>query len=254
MYQPNETAYFGSETGTNSGQLVALDAATGKILWDVMVPGDPTGGATVLNDLVLTATVQGNVYGFERNTGKPVWTWKAPGGINGWMTVSGDTLIIPVGTSDPALVVAMRLPGSAGGAAGASGAAGRSAAAGSGVTGGAGAAPAPTTFSGIYTSILSRRCAGPVCHTGTSTGGAFSLSGGTAAAVRTSLVQKPASGSECMSSGLQLVVPGQPDMSLLYRKIAEMPPCGARMPPAGALTADEIAGIRTWITNGAMDN
>jgi hypothetical protein len=53
---------------------------------------------------------------------------------------------------------------------------------------------------------------------------------------------------------LSLVVPGNPDMSLLYRKLTDMPPCGSRMPPTGALTAAEIGRFRTWIANGALDD
>jgi outer membrane protein assembly factor BamB len=251
MYSANQTSYFGSEVGTMNGDLVAIDAATGKILWNTSVDGDPTGGATVVNDLVITATFQGNVIAYQRETGKEVWRWKAPGGINSWLSVSGDTLVIPVGSANPAVVVALRLNGAgttgaagAGGAAGASGTAGNSAPAGN-----------PNSFSAIYSQIMAQRCAGSVCHSGTATGGSLSIpAGATASAVRSSLLNRPASGSECSSSGLSLVVPGNPDMSLLYRKVAEMPPCGARMPPTGPLTAEEIGRIRAWIANGAADD
>jgi hypothetical protein len=43
-------------------------------------------------------------------------------------------------------------------------------------------------------------------------------------------------------------------MSLLYEKLTDMPPCGSRMPPTGALPAADIERIRTWIANGAMDD
>jgi hypothetical protein len=51
-----------------------------------------------------------------------------------------------------------------------------------------------------------------------------------------------------------LFVAGNPDMSLLYRKLTDTPPCGSRMPPTGALTTDEINRVQAWIANGAMDN
>ena len=41
------------------GEVVAIDAATGKVLWSTKVPGDPLGGATVVNDLVITALFDG---------------------------------------------------------------------------------------------------------------------------------------------------------------------------------------------------
>lgn len=251
MYSSNQTAYFGSEVGSLKGDLVALDAATGKILWDTPVDGDPTGGATVVNDLVITATFQGNVIAYQRETGKEVWRWKAPGGINSWMSVAGDTLVIPVGAANPAVIVALRLGGASSGtgAAGAASGSAGTAAAGSGAPAGD-----SNAFSSIYTQILTQRCAGPVCHSGSSTGGSFSLQAGSASAVRSSLLNKPASGSECASSGLSLVVPGNADMSLLYKKLLDMPACGSRMPPTGALSMQEIERVRTWIANGARDD
>jgi outer membrane protein assembly factor BamB len=96
--------------GTMDGEVVAVDAATGAILWDVIVPGDPTGGATVVTDLVLTATLQGQVIALDRKTGATVWTWDAPGGINGWPAVADDEIIWPVGLSNPAVLVSLRLP------------------------------------------------------------------------------------------------------------------------------------------------
>jgi outer membrane protein assembly factor BamB len=245
MYSANATAYFGSEIGTMKGDLVAIDVATGKILWDVPVDGDPTGGATVVNDLVITATFQGEVIALQRETGKEVWRWKAPGGINSWLSVSGDTLVIPVGAADPAVVVALRLGTSTstdGGIAG-SGA------------GGSAAPSKPATFSSIYTDIIASRCAGPVCHSSASTGGSLNLgAGSTSSALRSTLLNRPASGSACASSGLPMVVPSQPDNSLLYRKLTNTPPCGSRMPPTAPLKAEEIERIRTWIANGAADD
>jgi outer membrane protein assembly factor BamB len=250
MYVPNETSYFGSQVGSMKGNIVAIEAATGKILWDVLVDGDPTGGVTVVNDLVITATFQGNVIALQRETGKEVWRWKAPGGINSWMSVSGDTLVIPVGSSNPATVVALRVGGGSGVPATAG-----SGAAGSGGTGGAAPAAKPATFSTIYADILAPRCAGPVCHSSNSTGGSLNvMPGATASVVRGSLIGKAAAGSECAKSGLSLVTPGQPDKSLLYLKLAGMPPCGSPMPPTGALSAAELDRIRMWIANGAADD
>ena len=50
--EPDQTAYFGGKLGTFPGDVVAINAATGRVIWDTKVPGDPTGGATVVNDLV----------------------------------------------------------------------------------------------------------------------------------------------------------------------------------------------------------
>jgi outer membrane protein assembly factor BamB len=249
-YTSNMTSYFGSQIGSFPGNLVAIDAATGEIVWDVAVEGDPTGGVTVVNDLVITATFQGDVIAYARADGKEVWRWKAPGGINSWMSVVGDTLVIPVGSSNPATVVALRLgdagtttPPTAGSGAAGSGAAGS----------GGGSAPAPATFSSINRDILTR-CAGPVCHGGSMAGGSLNVSLATASAVRAALVGMPATGSECASAGIPMVTAGNPDQSLLYLKLLAMPPCGSRMPPTAALPAADVERIRTWIASGAADD
>jgi outer membrane protein assembly factor BamB len=256
MYTSNETAYFGSEVGSMQGDLVAINAATGEIIWDVLIDGDPTGGMTVVNDLVFTATFQGNVVAYQRETGKEVWRWKAPGGINAWMSVVGDTIVIPIGSSDPPSVVALRLSGAAASATptGTGGLPGG----GSGGGGGGGSAAKPATssatFSAIYSELLTKRCAGAVCHTGKSTGGSLSVMGTDASAARATLIDRQASSSDCSSAGLPLVKAGEPDKSLLYLKVAGMPPCGSRMPPTGALAQAEIDRIRTWIANGAAND
>ncbi len=110
IYEPTVPEIIGGNVGMMDGQVVAIDAATGAILWDVFVPGDPTGGATVVNDLVLTATLQGQILALDRATGAVVWTWDAPGGINGWPAVAGDLIAWPVGLPNPALLVGLRLP------------------------------------------------------------------------------------------------------------------------------------------------
>jgi hypothetical protein len=57
----------------------------------------------------------------------------------------------------------------------------------------------------------------------------------------------------CSSMNLTLIVPFQPDASLLLRKIEGTQPCGMGMPlgaPLGPNNATSIA-VRQWITNGA---
>jgi outer membrane protein assembly factor BamB len=107
--KPDATAYFGAEMGKHDGELTAIDAHTGKVRWTVDVPGDPLGGATVVNDLVFTATVQGTILAYDRAHGDLVWKQKAAGGINGWMTAAGDELIVPVGSANPPRLVAYRV-------------------------------------------------------------------------------------------------------------------------------------------------
>ena len=105
--QPDQTAYFGGKVGTMDGDVVAMSARTGRIIWDTKVPGDPTGGVTIVNDLVLTATYQGKVLALNRATGAVVWSYSGPGMINGWMSVVGHTIYVPVGS--PAQLLALTL-------------------------------------------------------------------------------------------------------------------------------------------------
>jgi outer membrane protein assembly factor BamB len=107
---PDQTEYFGGKTGTMPGEVVAINARTGRTLWDTHVPGDPTGGITLVNNVVLTATLQGSILGLSMSTGKILWKLQGPGGIDGWMSVAGRTIVVPVGYAKPPTIWALRLP------------------------------------------------------------------------------------------------------------------------------------------------
>jgi outer membrane protein assembly factor BamB len=107
---PDRTAYFGGKIGTYPGDVVALNGATGKIVWDTKVPGDPTGAATVVNNLVLTATDQGSLVALNRATGKIVWVHTLPGAVDGWLSIASNLVVIPIGGTHPPEVLALRLP------------------------------------------------------------------------------------------------------------------------------------------------
>jgi outer membrane protein assembly factor BamB len=111
VLSPNETAYFGGKIGTMDGQLVDVDAATGRTRWAASVPGDPTGGATVVSNLVLTGTYQGQLMALDRRSGKLVWTTNVGEGISGWPAAAGTLLVVPTGTvGTSGRLVAYRLP------------------------------------------------------------------------------------------------------------------------------------------------
>ncbi|MEX0763011.1 MAG: PQQ-binding-like beta-propeller repeat protein [Dehalococcoidia bacterium] len=97
----------GFDEGT--GQLVALDASTGIVLWHQDLPTINVGAATVVNDLVFTATYDGVIYAFNKDTGEQVWEAQAPAGINGWPAVAGDTIVWPAGVGGEASLVAYRI-------------------------------------------------------------------------------------------------------------------------------------------------
>lgn len=107
---PDETAYFGAPLGTEDGEVSAVDAATGEILWSTAVPGDPLGATTVVNDLVLTVLLDGTILALDRANGDVVATFDAGGGVNGWLAVAGDEVFVPVGNSAPPQLLALGLP------------------------------------------------------------------------------------------------------------------------------------------------
>jgi hypothetical protein len=151
-----------------------------------------------------------------------------------------------------------------GGAGGATGGAGGTAGM-MGATGGTGGTfvPGSPTFSAIFSEIIQATgCnAGGLCHGGTLGQGNLLLN--EQAPSHAALVGVAAMGvtdprlmlPNCVDSGLMRVVAGQPDTSLLVKKIeGTMPPCGQPMPPTGPLTPAQVMQIRTWIMNGALND
>lgn len=97
------------DIASGTGELVALDVHTGTILWDTKFNSPNFGGATVVNDVVFTSTYDGMIYALESTTGKELWKYQAAGGINAWPAVAGDTILFPVGLSNPPQLVAFRV-------------------------------------------------------------------------------------------------------------------------------------------------
>jgi outer membrane protein assembly factor BamB len=106
-------ASFPVPPAKGTGDFVAIDAATGKVNWDVKLTSSPYGAATIANDVVFTTTFDGTLHGFNVETGKEVWSTKLSAGTNAPVAVDGDTLItagtLPAGPSQKALIIAYRL-------------------------------------------------------------------------------------------------------------------------------------------------
>ncbi len=80
-----------------TGNLVALNATDGSVLWDIEVPTGLLAGATVVNDLIFTGGLDGVVRGYTISDGKQVYTFQASAGLNAPFAVSGDYLYVPAG-------------------------------------------------------------------------------------------------------------------------------------------------------------
>jgi len=99
--------------GRGTGEMLALDLATGRVLWDTKLPQMADGAATVVNDLVFTTTFDGHLLAFARKTGKIVWNQKLPAFTNAPVAIVGDTIVtaasFPGGKGQTTEVIAFRL-------------------------------------------------------------------------------------------------------------------------------------------------
>ena len=83
------------------GRLVALDAATGRTLWERRLPSPNFGCATVSNDVVFTSTFDGTVYGFAVADGELAWRTRMRAGVNACPAVIGDLVLFGAGAQRP---------------------------------------------------------------------------------------------------------------------------------------------------------
>ena len=83
------------------GRLVALDAATGRVLWQARLGSPDFGCATVSDDVVFTTTYDGTVYAFRTKDGSALWHTRLAAGNNACPAVLGDTLLVGSGIRHP---------------------------------------------------------------------------------------------------------------------------------------------------------
>ncbi|MBS1888912.1 MAG: PQQ-binding-like beta-propeller repeat protein [Actinobacteria bacterium] len=89
-----ETISEGSEM---SGEMVALDLATGKKVWSQTYEAPAFGAPVAVNDMVFFATFDGILHGLDASTGGEVWSATLPAGSNSGVTASGDSLVLAAG-------------------------------------------------------------------------------------------------------------------------------------------------------------
>jgi alcohol dehydrogenase (cytochrome c) len=98
-----------------TGEIVAIDIASGRVKWDRKLPHGMYGGASITNDLVFTTTWDGTVWALERESGRIVWRAPLPAGSIAPVSISGDTVLsaggIRNGRDQRMEIVAFRLGG-----------------------------------------------------------------------------------------------------------------------------------------------
>ena len=93
-YEPLERVNV-SRRGT--GELVALDAATGAKSWTLRLPKPDFGCATVADGVVFTSTFDGKVYGVDARDGRVLWRASLRAGVNACPALASDWLLVGAG-------------------------------------------------------------------------------------------------------------------------------------------------------------
>ncbi len=107
------SAAFLASIGKATGEMVAVDQDTGKIVWDDKLPATPYGAAAVTNDVVFTTTYNGDLYAFNAATGVILLKRPLSAGTNAPVTIAGDYIITaasaPQSNGQQALIIAYKL-------------------------------------------------------------------------------------------------------------------------------------------------
>jgi outer membrane protein assembly factor BamB len=108
------TLYSQSEaeqSKVTTGELVAIDAATGKVEWNHLFRSAPTGATSSVNNLAFATTYDGSLYALDATSGKVAWKARLPGGIDAGLAFDDTTLVAPAGLSETPKIVAYKLTG-----------------------------------------------------------------------------------------------------------------------------------------------
>jgi alcohol dehydrogenase (cytochrome c) len=93
---------LGAPIGNGTGEIEALNVATGKVEWDTKVSQMPLGAMTVANDLVFTTLFDGFLIALNRTTGAVVYQHTLPAATNSPIAIAGNAVLVPAGA--PALL------------------------------------------------------------------------------------------------------------------------------------------------------
>jgi len=94
---------FARPPAEGRGTLVALDAATGKSVWQRHLGSAPFGCATVARDAVIVPTYDGQVVALAATSGRTLWHVRLPDGNNSCPAVGRDLLVVGAGAPYPGI-------------------------------------------------------------------------------------------------------------------------------------------------------
>jgi outer membrane protein assembly factor BamB len=80
-----------------TGEMVALDLATGKQKWSQTYEQPAFGAPVAVNDMVFFTTLEGTLHGLDASNGGEVWSEALPSGSNSGVIASGDSLVVGAG-------------------------------------------------------------------------------------------------------------------------------------------------------------
>ncbi len=96
-----------------TGEMVAVNEDTGTVEWDTPLPSSPYGAATVTNDVVLTTTFHGDLYALDAATGAILFKTPMSAGSNAPVAVDGDYVIAgagaPLSSTQRDMIIAYKL-------------------------------------------------------------------------------------------------------------------------------------------------
>ncbi len=104
-----------TEESAATGEVAALDLATGKIAWTAEMSQPAYGSLVVSNDVVFATTADGVVHALDSAKGGELWQAALPSGSNAGVMISGDMLVtgagLPTAEGQTAKLVAYKLGG-----------------------------------------------------------------------------------------------------------------------------------------------
>jgi alcohol dehydrogenase (cytochrome c) len=104
-----------SEESEATGEIVAIDLASGNMEWQTKFPAPAYGAPLVANDVVFATSAEGIVHALATKSGGELWQAALPAGTNAGVMVNGDMLLagagLPVAEGQVPSLVAFRLGG-----------------------------------------------------------------------------------------------------------------------------------------------